>query len=215
VSAPPLNPKIYHITHVDNLSSIVAAGCIGSDAQRIRQGLANTNIGMTEIKKRRLALNIGCHCGTKVGEYVPFYFCPRSIMLFLLYRGNHPDLSYKDGQRPIVHLEADLNTVVEWAEANARRWAFSKSNAGAYYTEFFNRLDQLDKIDWEAVAARDFRNSIVKEGKQAEFLLFDDSPWQLIERIGVIDQRIMERVSTIIEGAEHQPPVSIRRGWYY
>lgn len=215
MSTPPPDPKIYHITHMDNLPSIVAAGGIGSDAQRIGQGLANTTIGMTKIKRRRLELNVACHPGTTVGEYVPFYFCPRSIMLFLIYRGNHPDLSYKDGQQPIVHLEADLHSVVRWAEANNRKWAFSKSNAGAYYTEFFKRFDQLTEIDWRAVSALDFRDPIIKEGKQAEFLVFDDFPWHLIERIGVIKQRIAERVSTITEGARYKPTVSIRRDWYY
>lgn len=215
MSIPPTDPKIYHITHVDNLPSIVAAGGIGSDAQRLRQGQANTNIGMAKIKRRRLELNVACHSGTTVGEYVPFYFCPRSIMLFLIHRGNHPDLSYRDGQQPIVHLEADLNSVVQWAETNSRKWAFSKSNAGAYYTEFFKRFDQLTEIDWTAVAALDFRDSIIKEGKQAEFLFFDDFPWHLIRRIGVIDQRIAEQVSTIIRGAGHQPTVSVRRDWYY
>lgn len=27
----PANPKIYHITHVDNLASIVADGCVWPD----------------------------------------------------------------------------------------------------------------------------------------------------------------------------------------
>lgn len=215
MSTPPTNPKIYHITHVDNLSSIIAAGGIGSDAQRIRQGLANTNIGMTEIKRRRLALSVACCPGTTVGEYVPFYFCPRSIMLFLIYRGNHPDLSYRGGQQPIMHLEADMNRVVRWAEANNRQWAFSKSNAGAYYTTFFNRLDKLSEIDWEAVTALDFRDSMIKEGKQAEFLAFDDFPWQLIERIGVINQRMEEQIAPLVSQAAYQPPISIQRDWYY
>jgi len=92
VSPPPTNPKLYHITHVQNLPSILVASCLSSDARRIAQGLVTTNVGMTKIKERRLALEVECHPGTKVGEYVPFYFCPRSIMLYLLYRGNHPEL---------------------------------------------------------------------------------------------------------------------------
>ena len=73
---------------------------------------------MSVIKARRLfELEVDCHPGTKVGEYVPFYFCPRSIMLYLFYRGNHPDLDYTGGQRPLVHLEADVHEVVEWAKA--------------------------------------------------------------------------------------------------
>jgi hypothetical protein len=170
---------------------------------------------MTKIKERRLALEVDCHPGTKVGEYVPFYFCPRSIMLYLLYRGNHPELSYTGGQQPIVHLEADLHTVVQWAEASGRHWAFSTSNAGAYYTGFFKRLDQLDEINWVAVAARDFRNMTIREGKQAEFLLFDDYPWQLIERIGVINTQVAQQVTAILEQSGYQTSVSVQPTWYY
>ncbi len=176
MSDPPANPKIYHITHVENLASILAAGCIDSDARRIGQDLANTIIGMNKIKERRLALGVDCHAGTKVGEYVPFYFCPRSIMLFLIYCGNHPELNYTGGQRPIVHVEADLAKVIEWADASNHPWAFSTSNAGAYYTRFFKKKEQLNKINWEAVEAQDFRDPTVKEAKQAEFLVFDSLP---------------------------------------
>ncbi len=39
---------------------------------------------MSEIKRRRVEeLEVDCHPGTKVGDYVPFYFCPRSVMLFV------------------------------------------------------------------------------------------------------------------------------------
>ncbi len=51
-------------------------------------------------------MEVKCHPGTKVGEYVPFYFCPRSVMLYILYMGNHPELGYRGGQAPIVHLSA-------------------------------------------------------------------------------------------------------------
>jgi len=55
-----------------------------------------------------------CHVSrrTTVGQYVPFYFCPRSVMLYVLHRGNHPSLEYRGGQTPLVHLEADLLSVV-------------------------------------------------------------------------------------------------------
>jgi hypothetical protein len=60
---------------------------------------------MSAIKRRRVEeLEVSCHPGTKVGDYVPFYFCPRSVMLYVIHRANHPDLSYRGGQEPIVHL---------------------------------------------------------------------------------------------------------------
>ena len=215
MSEPPDRPKIYHITHVDNLSSILAAGGLESDARRLAQEVGHTTIGMTEIKQRRLTMEVDCHPGTKVGEYVPFYFCPRSIMLYLIHMGNHLDLAYTGGQRPILHLETDLYSVVEWARENSRRWAFSKSNAGAFYTRFKKNLDELNEVSWDAVAAQDFRDSRIKEGKQAEFLLHDTCPWKLIERIGVIDEPTAERVNTILRQNRHRPGVSVKPDWYY
>jgi hypothetical protein len=210
----PASPKIYHIVHVDNLASIVADGCLWSDAvMGQRQG--GTVIGMSGIKKRRLELPVDCHPGTHVGDFVPFYFCSRSIMLFVIHRANHSELAYRGGQQPIVHLEADLHEVVQWAEANDRRWAFSLSNAGAIYAQFRARLDRLGDINWNAVAATDFRAADVKEGKQAEFLVQQSFPWTLVQRIGVHSNGIAQRVVNAIRDASHLPGVEIRREWYY
>jgi len=95
------------------------------------------------------------------------------------------------------------------------RWAFSKSNAGAFYTRFKKNLDELNEVSWDAVAAQDFRDSRIKEGKQAEFLLHDTCPWKLIERIGVIDEPTAERVNTILRQNRHRPGVSVQPDWYY
>lgn len=166
MSPPPSQPQIYHITHVDNLESIARRGEIWSDGLCRNNNLGNKQVGMSAIKARRLfELEVDCHPGTKVGEYVPFYFCPRSIMLYLLYRGNHPDLTYTGGQRPLVHLEADLHEVIEWADSNGVRWAFSDRNAGIRYACFYNDVNKFDRLDWNAIAATDFRDPIVKEGK--------------------------------------------------
>lgn len=212
----PAKPKIYHITHVRNLSQIAQAGRVWSDAARIAQGLDCHIVGMSQIKQRRLdEIEVGCHPGTKVGEYAPFYFCPRSIMLYILHMGNHPDLDYTEGQRPIVHMQADLNATVAWANQHGRRWAFSDRNAGTFYAEFFNDLACLDEVNWTAVAATDFRSLSVKDGKQAEFLLHESFPWELIEKIGVLNDTIVDRVRAALPRVAHRPPVVVEPRWYY
>jgi hypothetical protein len=215
MSVPPKSPKIYHITHLDNLPQIVDH-VLWSDAERIRQDLPCKIVGMSEIKRRRLEeLEVDCHPGTKVGEYVPFYLCPRSIMLFLLHKGNHIDLSYQGGQQPIVHLQADLHGVVAWAQSEGRRWAFSNGNAGTRYTDFFNDLGQLNDLDWNAIAATNWKDPIVRERKQAEFLVEGFFPWELVERIGVIDKKMAERVMDALSNAAHRPEVVVAGNWYY
>lgn len=211
---PPTNPKIYHIVHVDRLPAILETGYLLSDARMVKLESRGTGIGMHKIKSRRLhRLTLASYPDLHVGECVPFYFCPRSIMLYVIHQANHPELTYHDGQEPIVHLEADLREAVAWAEDNARRWAFTLSNAGTYYFEDRADISLLGEIDWEAVQATDWRQH--KEGKQAEFLVEESFPWQLVSRIGVRSQRIYEKVRRTLRASDHAWSLAIIPKWYY
>lgn len=211
--ALPDRPKLYHICHVDRLPSIIASGGLLSDAAVVQAAAPGTVIGMNHIKQRRMTeLQLSSHPGLFVGQCVPFYFCPRSIMLYLIHMRN-ADLAYKGGEGPIVHLEADLQATVAWANNQGRRWAFTLSNAGAYYFEDRADLAKLGEVNWEAVGARNW--SAHKEGKQAEFLLEERFPWHLIERIGVLSQPIATQVAHALPVGGHRPPVQLMPAWYY
>lgn len=174
-----------------------------------------TTIGMSRIKERRLTeLTLSSHPDLHVGECVPFYFCPRSVMLYVIHRANAEELAYRDGQGAIIHLEADLRQVVTWADAKNRRWAFTTSNAGAFYFEDYNSLEQLSQINWEAVKANQWAGDY-KEPKQAEFLIEESFPWDLVQRVGVHSRTIHGRVMAMLGASAHRPPVEIRPEWYY
>jgi hypothetical protein len=210
----PAKPKIYHIVHVDRLASIIASGGLLSDAQVLSQNVAGTSIGMHSIKQRRLQENtLTSHPNLTVGQCVPFYFCPRSIMLYLIHQANHPELDYKGGQSPIIHLQADLMASVQWAAKQKRSWAFTLSNAGSYFFEDRANLDQLDELDWDAIQATQWQSC--KDGKQAEFLIEKQFPWHLIEKIGVIDRQVCNQVVNILHSAHQQTTITIEPTWYY
>lgn len=218
MTQPPAQPKIFHITHVNNLPSIVSDGNLWSDRRMQSVGGPNAAVGMSAIKSRRLtSLAVNCCPGTYVGDFVPFYFCPRSVMLYLLHKGNHPGLNYAGGQGPIVHLQADLTSVVQWATSSRRPWAFCAATAAAFYTQgsFYSSLTELSRVDWNAVASTDFRQPSVKEGKQAEFLLHDSFPWTLVERIGVHSVAIRAQVLNVLATGSHRPHVAIEPSWYF
>ena len=209
----PKAPKIYHIVHVDRLPSIVADGRLWCDAETAQRSTSGTTIGMNEIKQRRLTNELQSHEGLCVGDCVPFYFCPRSVMLYVIHKKNHPNLSYRGGQKPIVHLEADLRQTVAWVDAHQRRWVFTLSNAGSYWFEERCSLDDLNDIDWTAVRAQAW--SHCKDAKQAEFLVERSFPWELVVRIGVYAPSIRDQAVSALQNAGHRPSVEIRREWYY
>ena len=215
----PTHPKIYHIVHIDRLASIIADGFLWSDEKMAQRAGVGTMIGMSKIKARRLnELNLSCHPGLRIGHCVPFYFCPRSVMLFLIHRRNE-EIAYKGGQEPIVHLEADLHAAVAWAQASNLRWAFTLSNAGSRYFEDRSDIAQLGDINWDAVRARQWSGAgispSVKEGKQAEFLIEEAFPWHLIDRIGIYSQAYMQAVASAMQDAAHRPTIEIKPDWYY
>ena len=211
----PAQPKIYHITHIDNLPRIVSDGALLSDRRIIDRGGPAAAIGMPTIKQRRLRLPVHCDPRAHVGDYVPFYFCPRSVMLYVIHRGNHPDLTYGGGQGPIVHLQADARTVIEWAGRSGRGWAISLQNAGTAYADFRCTAAGLGDLDWPAIQSNDFRQAEVKEKKQAEFLMHYEFPWELVERIGVHSGAVRDRVTAAIAAGSHQPPITVQPTWYF
>ncbi len=70
-------------------------------------------------------------------------------------------------------------------------------------------------IDWDAVNKTDFRDPLVREGKQAEFLIHDNCPWHMLEKIGVLNEQIRNQVNGILWNVQHKPVVTIEKTWYY
>ena len=115
--------------------------------------------------------------------------------------------------RAIVHLQADLGTVVNWAQQQAQRWAFTLSNAGSYYFEDRNDLAHLNELNWPAIATHYWQSC--REEKQAEFLLEDSFPWHLVEAIGVHSKLAYQQVMNELQATAHKPSVTIKPEWYY
>lgn len=209
----PQKPKIYHIVHVNRLSSIIDKGYLFCDNHVVGQKLPGTSIGMPKLKQKRLKKSLGSYKELLVGDCVPFYFCPRSVMLYVINRAKyHEDMEYEDGQNNILHLQADLFKVVAWARQKNLRWVFTTGNAAAADTDDYRDLNDLNKIKWQAVEARAWKNN--RAAKQSEFLLEKKMPFHLIENIGVINKSIQIKVQRVLKKYKLLT-VSIEKEWYY
>ncbi len=216
----PKSIKIYHIVHIDNLRSIINGagiipqGAIFSDSIMQKFGIVNKTIGLNQIKKRRLEeLTLSSYPDLHVGDCVPFYFCPRSVMLYMIHRADYSKLHYKDGQNSIIHLVADFKKARKVLKKAKLENVFTTSNAGAEGFRDYTKTVDLKRIDWDAVNANRWTNC--KESKQAEFLVKYGFPWLLIEKIGVYSRKEYNLVKKILKDSPHKPEVEIKTDWYY
>lgn len=202
----PDERSIYHITDVENLPGILAAGGLHSD--KIMSERDPAVIGYGHIKKRRLQqLRVPCAGNRFVGEFVPFYFCPRSPMLYTINIGNTGRPA--GCQQTVVHLVSTVRFVLGLGVA----WAVADGNAGAMHTAFESSLEAIENLDWEAIEAKYWSDK--RHQKQAELLVGDFFPWSGFHEIGCQNAEVAAQVQALLRTENHRPKVSVQTGWYY
>ena len=215
MSTPPAHPELFHIIHINRLRSIINLGNLYSDAIVTRQQMLGTQIGFSRIKQRRALKNLASYPDLHVGDCVPFYFCPRSVMLYPIYKQNHPQLTYTGGQNAIIHLRLCMHCCIAWANENKLRWVFTDSNAGSRHFHDFNNLSNLQQLNWQAISARQWSHPITREEKQAEFLIENNVCFKNVLEIGVNNPITHQQVVAMLNNSNYSPIVSIKPNWYY
>ena len=205
--------SIYHITHVDNLATIVAKGGLLCDRRVADHGLAKVGIAHQHIKKRRATRQVPIGPRGTLEDYVPFYFAPRSPMLLSIHRGYVE--GYTGGQRSVVHLVSSVKRIV----AAGLPFVFADGHAEMALSEFFDDLDDLTKVDWRIMAETYWTDTDEdgdrKRRRQAEFFVDQFVPWSLVAKIGVLDRRMVDHVVEVVGAGADKPFVSVDPGWYY
>lgn len=204
---------IYHITHLRNLPGIIQAGGLWCDQIVMQRSLAYVSIAHQHIKNRRTQKTVTCAPGGRLADYVPFYFAPRSPMLYVINRGGVQ--GYTEGQRPILHLVSSAEAV----RAAGLPFAFTDGHAEMDISRFFTDLRDLNKIDWNIMTSQYWNDTNLdgdrKRRRQAEFLVHQFLPLSLIERIGVINQKMRSQVSALFSASAQKPLITIEPAWYY
>lgn len=206
--------EIYHITHIKNLSSIIKSGRLTANSILKRQSKTYQDIAHQSIQDRRAIISVPCGQKGTLHDYIPFYFAPRSPMLYAIKQNNVQ--GYTQGQKPIIYLVTTAETI-----KNASiPFVFTDGHAIMAYSEFYDDLNHLKTaIDWAVMKSKMWNDTPQypdrKRRRQAEFLVYKHCPWQLINSIAVIDGSIAQQVNQLLQAHPHQPPVNICRHCYY
>jgi len=212
---PTQNKKIHHITHYTNLISIISASRLFCGNELHIQGIIPTNIGHSSLKQMRGQHPVEVPCGGTLNDYVPFFFATRPPMIIAIEKGSVAD--YRGTQREIIYLVSSIEKILE----SGCIWCFTDGHAIEAITSYYNNLEQLSEIDWDAIVAWDYRLTTGdpdrERKKQAEFLVKGYVPWECIESITVKDDKMQNCVREIItsSNSHHRPTININRNWYY
>ena len=180
--------QIYHITLAENLQNICSAGGVFSHVQMKKQGLNPDSIAHEHIRQRRANRPVPIAPYGTLGDYIPFYFAPRSPMLYAI-RGGRVE-GFHGTQKDILYLVSSVDRIT----AHELPFVFTDGHAAMGISRFFTNPNDLSQIDWNIMKERYWHDTDQdfdrKRRRQAEFLVRDFMPWNLFDMIGVFDDTI-------------------------
>jgi hypothetical protein len=129
-------------------------------------------------------------------------------MLYVIHKGGVPE--YQEGQHPLVYLITDIETIMSIGLS----YVFSDGNCASAFTEYFDRLDSLDMIDWPLMSATMWNNTPTDGDRMrrraAEFLVHKELPWSAFRGVATIDEDMARQVSAVLVRAGSHLPVRSR-----
>jgi hypothetical protein len=123
----------YHMTHYDNLDSVLNHGLI-SHNQAVLNNLIKVDISNPLIQKNRNRNE--AVFGRNIQDYVPLYINPQNPMMV--------SEKVKSYSSSIILLEVIPHILVQMEET-----LFSDGNAAQLQTNFFHNQDEMENVNWQ------------------------------------------------------------------
>ena len=200
---------IFRITHINNLAHALATRQLFS-RNGAPKDFKYTDICKTDLHESRGTVEIPDGGGRTLHDCVPFYFGPRSPMLFWI--------SKNLDQTRIVYLVSTAQQIA------AKGYGFSFTDGHAYieFSKWYKDLKDLDKLDGNAIYARFWSRQFdpteeLKRKKQAEFLVYNSLSWDDIIGVAVYNDKVEKEVRDLMNmyPKEVHKKVQAVPGWYY
>ncbi len=209
-----LNPEkalIFRIVHVDNVPWILEHGlhCRNSPVQDPNY----INIGSEDLIDKRSRRRVPIPPGGMLSDYVPFYFTPFSIMMLNIRTGYRGIAKRQNGE--IVIFVSSIPRLEELGLT----YVFTNQHAYPVETDYFNRREDLDRIDWLLLQNRDFKTDDADPGKQvryqAEALVHRHVPLEALLGIGCHSDAVKWGLQELLATHNINLDVKTTPKWYF
>lgn len=202
---------LFRITHVSNLPWIFRHGIHCRNSK-----VADPNfvqIGRPEIIGQRKPITVPVEPGGTLGDYVPFYFTPRSPMLLNIKSG-HQGLQ----QHPMNDI-AILCTSQKLLTSCGVRYVFSDRNAALWTADIMSDVSRLNELPWDLWQRSDFARDPSRPDKleryMAETLAHKHVPLEALHGVVCYSEARKQEVEEIARTLGISIQAYVQRGWYF
>ncbi len=212
---------IFHITSLSNLASIVEYSKLL--ALNYLRNINFKSIANNDVQYRRSEVNVNYPPYGTLHDYVPFYFAPRSPMLYANINASHKSST---PQEEIIYLISSIQTIVN----NDLQYVFYDMHPVLANARCFYKLDDIDNIKWEIFFEEPLCGGFSKywqnqdnyekplwakrkELRQAEFLVYKELDLVLVEEIITFDNRRCDIVKARI--INNDIKVRVNKDFYF
>ncbi|WP_047864810.1 type II toxin-antitoxin system toxin DNA ADP-ribosyl transferase DarT [Rubrobacter aplysinae] len=206
---------IYHFTHAKNLPAILSAGRVYCQSQ-LPEGKREVDLSHLDLQDKRRRKHTGCGPGGTLHDFVPFYFAPRSPMMYR-HSKNHTE-QYQGGTTPLIYLVSTVQRIQE----HRLEFVFSDGHPVVpLFSKFYDDIGHLGEIDWKLMRSRYWFDTVGdpdrSRRRMAEFLVYGEFPWDAVEFLAVKNVRLKERLEGYLqrEWPHRIKPVRVEAGWYF
>ena len=203
---------ILHFTRVEHLPLIVEHGLL-ADARAAAH--LKVEIGNRGIKAQRSRRAVPVPPGGVVADYVPFYYAPRSPMMFAIHHGNVP--TYSEGCDRLVYLVTSLERL--W-RAGLRPVGTDRNAVLDIAAFSSDPRSVLDAVDWPLMRERYWSSTPEdpdrRERRQAECLVHREVSWALIDYVYARSAPVAEEVERVLASiGDDDTQVFVRPSMYF
>lgn len=202
---------IFRLTHFDNLEFTLRNGIYCSNSKDADPNYLN--IGHRNLIDKRGTRIVPISPNGVLNDYVPFYFAPKSPMLYSIFKKNVDGFS--GSQRDIIYLVSSIETIIE----TDLKFVFTDGHAYELISKFYNNPTQLKNIDWQLMGETYWNNTESdndrRRRRMAEFLVYQFVPINCILAIVVHSEKAKSTVDSIQHKCKTAIKTLIKPNWYY
>lgn len=195
------------------MPKIFMEGALLCDRLCQASNLTTRDIAYRDLKRRRARTVVEGGPQGSLADYVPFYFGPRSPMLYAYKCGqvtNRPE-----NQDEIIYFVTSVETVCR----HGLPFVFSDGHPVAEPKAFYDDLAMLSQVDLSLMREQYWHDTKDdpdrKRRRQAEFLVWERVPLGIISYLATRTAQKLEDVAEIVREHAVQLRCIVRPRWYY